>query len=36
MSIFFANGLVGSITALAMLMLFWAPLKGIIGKLRGR
>ena len=36
MSIFFANGLVGGITALAMLMLFWAPLKGIIAKLRGR
>jgi len=36
MSIFFANGLVGGITALAMLMLFWAPLKGVIAKLRGR
>ena len=36
MSIFFANGLVGGITALAMLMLFWAPLKSIIAKLRGR
>ena len=36
LSIFFSNGLVGSITVLALLMLFWAPLKAIFGKLRGR
>jgi len=28
MSVFFANGLVGSITTLALLMLFWAPIRG--------
>ena len=36
MSIFFANGLVASITVLALVMLFWAPLRAGIGKLRGR
>ena len=36
LSIFFSNGLVGSITVLALLMLFWAPLKAVFNKLRGR
>ena len=36
MSIFFANGLVASITVLALVMLFWAPLSAGIAKLRGR
>jgi len=36
MSAFFANGLVGSITTLALMMLFWAPIRGAIGKLRGK
>ena len=36
MSIFFANGLVASITVLALVMLFWAPLRAGIAKLRGR
>ena len=36
MSVFFANGLVGSITALALVMLFWVPLRSVIAKLRGR
>jgi putative tricarboxylic transport membrane protein len=36
MSIFFANGLVASITILAMVMLFWAPLRTGIAKVRGR
>ncbi len=31
---FFSNGLVGSITALALAMLFWAPLRALIGKVR--
>jgi putative tricarboxylic transport membrane protein len=35
-SIFFANGLVASITTLALLMLFWAPLRAGMAKLRGR
>ena len=35
-SIFFANGLVASITILALVMLFWAPLRAGIAKLRGR
>ncbi len=36
MSIFFANSLVASITILALVMLFWAPLSAGIAKLRGR
>jgi putative tricarboxylic transport membrane protein len=36
MSIFFANSLVASITILALVMLFWAPLGAGIAKLRGR
>ena len=36
MSIFFANGLVASITILALVMLFWAPIRAIIANLRGR
>ena len=35
-SIFFANGLVTSITVLALMMLFWAPIKAVIAKVRGR
>jgi putative tricarboxylic transport membrane protein len=31
---FFSNGLVGSITALALAMLFWAPLRSLINKAR--
>jgi putative tricarboxylic transport membrane protein len=31
---FFSNGLVGSITALALAMLFWAPLRALFGKFR--
>ncbi|MEO8385733.1 MAG: tripartite tricarboxylate transporter permease [Betaproteobacteria bacterium] len=36
MTIFFANGLVSTITTLAMVMLFWAPLSAVIAKLRGK
>jgi putative tricarboxylic transport membrane protein len=36
MSIFFANGLVASITVLALVMLFWMPLSAGINKLRGK
>ena len=36
MSIFFANGLVASITILALVMLFWAPIRAAIANLRGR
>jgi hypothetical protein len=36
MSIFFANGLVAGITLLAIVMLFWAPLRAGIARLRGR
>ena len=36
MSIFFANGLVASITILALVMLFWAPIRATIANLRGR
>ncbi len=36
MSIFVSNGLVGSITILAIVMLFWVPLRTGIAKLRGR
>jgi len=32
---FFSNGLVGSITVLALAMLFWAPARALIGKVRG-
>ena len=35
-SIFFANGLVASITILALAMLFWVPIRTGIAKLRGR
>ncbi|MFN7220064.1 MAG: tripartite tricarboxylate transporter permease [Burkholderiales bacterium] len=34
LAVFFSNGLVGSITALALLMLFWAPLSATIARLR--
>lgn len=36
LSAFFANGLVGTITTLALAMLFWAPLSAGIAKLRGK
>ena len=36
MSIFFANGLVASITILALVMLFWAPIRAAIANLRRR
>ena len=32
---FFSNGLVGSITVLALAMLFWAPVRALISKIRG-
>ncbi len=35
-SIFFANGLVASITILALAMLFWAPIRVGVAKLRGK
>ncbi len=35
-SIFFANGLVASITILALAMLFWAPIRAGVAKLRGK
>lgn len=34
LNVFFSNGLVGTITALALLMLFWAPLSALISKVR--
>ncbi|HEX4858970.1 MAG TPA: tripartite tricarboxylate transporter permease, partial [Usitatibacteraceae bacterium] len=36
MGVFFSNGLVGTITTLALIMLFWGPLSKAIGHLRGR
>jgi putative tricarboxylic transport membrane protein len=36
LSIFFSNSLVGTITAIALMMLFWAPISAIFTKLRGR
>ena len=36
MNVFFSNGLVSSITALALMMLFWAPISGLIAMLRGK
>jgi putative tricarboxylic transport membrane protein len=33
---FFSNGLVGTITTLALVMLFWGPLNALWAKLRGR
>jgi len=36
MSIFFANGLVATITSLALVMLFWVPLNAGFAKLRGK
>jgi putative tricarboxylic transport membrane protein len=35
LTVFFSNGLVGTITVLALLMLFWAPLSALINKVRG-
>ena len=34
MMTFFSNGLVGSITALALAMLFWAPMRALMSKIR--
>ena len=36
MSIFFANGLVASITSLALVMLFWVPIRTGVARLRRR
>ena len=36
MSVFFSNGLVGTITALALMMLFWVPISSLFGMLRGK
>ncbi len=36
LTVFFSNSLVGTITSLGLLMLFWAPLTAIIRKLRGK
>jgi putative tricarboxylic transport membrane protein len=36
MSVFFSNSLVGTITTLALLMLFWAPVKALVNKVRGK
>jgi putative tricarboxylic transport membrane protein len=36
MRIFFSNGLVGGITALALLLLFWPLISRLIGLARGR
>ncbi len=32
---FFSNGLVGGITTLALAMLFWAPMRALVNKVRG-
>ena len=34
MTVFFSNGLVGTITALALLMLFWTPISAVMQRLR--
>jgi TctA family transporter len=36
MRVFFSNGLVGTITALALMMLFWGPIRGLIAANRRR
>jgi putative tricarboxylic transport membrane protein len=36
MGILFANGLVGSMTTLALLLLFWPLLALLVNRLRGR
>ena len=36
MSVFFSNGLVGSITSLALFLLFWPLLSWLIARLRSR
>ncbi len=36
MSVFFSNSLVGTITSLAIMMLFWAPISNLIAMLRGK
>jgi hypothetical protein len=33
-TIFFSNPLVGSITTLALMMLFWGPLSSVIKRMR--
>ena len=35
LGVFFSNGLVGSITVLALVMLFWAPIRSLVAKARG-
>jgi TctA family transporter len=34
LTVFFSNGLVGSITGLALLMLFWPMISAVAGRLR--
>ena len=34
MAVFFSNGLVGTITVFALMMLFWAPVSALISKIR--
>ena len=34
MAVFFSNGLVGTITVLALMMLFWAPVSALISRIR--
>ena len=34
MAVFFSNGLVGTITVVALMMLFWAPVSALISKIR--
>jgi putative tricarboxylic transport membrane protein len=36
MSVFFSNGLVGTVTTLALVMLFWAPIRSLVSSARGR
>jgi putative tricarboxylic transport membrane protein len=36
MSVFFSNSLVGTITTLALVMLFWAPIRSLVSSARGR
>jgi putative tricarboxylic transport membrane protein len=36
MGVFFSNSLVGTITTLALLMLFWAPVKALVNQVRGK
>jgi len=36
LTVFFSNGLVGGITALALVMLFWPLISHVIARLRGK